>query len=124
MLRFMVARAEKHSGLPKVLRPIAAIWFMGARIAKRARNRRAVARLATWDAHTLKDIGLTPSDVHLALAVPLHEDPSTRLMFWSLERRSARMANYRDMEARARKSRVRLDAPASRAPKNENDLIA
>ena len=44
-----------------------------------ARNRRAIARLMEWDAHMLRDIGLTPGDVRAALASPVGDDPSYRL---------------------------------------------
>jgi uncharacterized protein YjiS (DUF1127 family) len=44
------------------------------------RNRRQVARLTDLDERTLKDIGLTRSDVSAALARPLLQDPSAHLI--------------------------------------------
>jgi uncharacterized protein YjiS (DUF1127 family) len=43
------------------------------------RNRQAVANLAEFDDHALKDIGLTRSEVLGALEAPLTEDPSAIL---------------------------------------------
>ncbi|MDJ1160012.1 DUF1127 domain-containing protein [Chelatococcus sp. SYSU_G07232] len=43
------------------------------------RNRLAVRNLAEFDDRTLKDIGLTRSDVDGALAEPLFRDPSIAL---------------------------------------------
>ena len=54
-----------------------------------AQNRRRVIRLLEWDDHMLRDIGLTPGDVHSALASPLGHDPSSRLSALALERRGA-----------------------------------
>jgi hypothetical protein len=62
------------------------------------RNRRAVVQLLDWDEHALRDIGLTRADVHLSLALPYRDDPSTRLMFWALERRSARLLRNQETE--------------------------
>ncbi len=50
-----------------------------ARIRKRLGNRIAVARLSELDERGLKDIGLTPSDVRAALALPFGCDPSEHL---------------------------------------------
>lgn len=63
---------------------------------KAARNRRAVVRLLEWDAHMLRDIGLTPGDVHAALSVPMSDDPSRHLSALSQERRRAVRANAHD----------------------------
>jgi len=57
-----------------------------------AQNRRSVARLLEWDAHMLRDIGLTPGDVHSALSSPIGHDPSSHLHAMSLERRMATRA--------------------------------
>jgi uncharacterized protein YjiS (DUF1127 family) len=43
------------------------------------RNRRDIMRLADLDEHQLKDLGLTRTDVHGALAVSLLDDPSSVL---------------------------------------------
>lgn len=68
---------------------LAALW-------RAARNRRSVARLLEWDAHMLRDIGLTPGDVHSALAAPMGDDPSYHLGAMSLERRRAAHAAARE----------------------------
>jgi uncharacterized protein YjiS (DUF1127 family) len=60
------------------------------------RNRRQVARLLSWDAHMLRDIGLTPGDVRSALASPLADDPSYRLDTMARERRHALQAGARE----------------------------
>ncbi len=65
-----------------------------------ARNRRSVARLLEWDAHMLRDIGVTPGDVQSALASPLAEDPSYRLGVMSVERRAAFRATAHERLAR------------------------
>ena len=57
-----------------------------------ARNRRSVVRLLEWDAHMLRDIGLTPGDVRAALSSPVTDDPSYRLGAMSHERRKAAQA--------------------------------
>lgn len=77
------------------------VWNFVKIVAQRARNRRAVVTLLNWDDHALRDIGLTRADVHLSLALPYREDPSTRLMFWALERRSARLMRNRETDAPA-----------------------
>ncbi len=59
-------------------------------------NRRQVARLLGWDAHMLRDIGLTPGDVTSALAVRADEDASVQLSMLSLERRYAAKAQARE----------------------------
>ncbi len=71
-------RRRIESGLARLV----ALW-------RTARNRRAVVRLLEWDAHMLRDIGLTPGDVRSALASPLGDDPSYRLGAMSIERRRA-----------------------------------
>ncbi len=42
-------------------------------------NRRQVNELSQWSAHSLKDIGLTHSDLVGALSLPLHRDPTEHL---------------------------------------------
>lgn len=61
-----------------------------------AKNRRSVSRLLEWDAHMLRDIGLTPGDVRSALAGPVSDDPSYRLGVMSVERRAAFRAQARE----------------------------
>jgi uncharacterized protein YjiS (DUF1127 family) len=51
-------------------------------------HRRDVGRLLEMDERALKDIGLTRSDVHGALAVRITRDPSTVLMVRSVEHRA------------------------------------
>ncbi len=53
------------------------------------RNRRQVAKLLYWDAHMLRDIGLTPGDVHSAMAGSIGKDPSCQLESLAQERRRA-----------------------------------
>ena len=66
------------------------------------RNRRQVAKLLYWDAHMLRDIGLTQGDVHAALASPLRDDPSYRLDTMARERRHAAQATARERGRRGR----------------------
>ena len=66
-------------------------------VAQRFRNRRAVVTLLDWDDRALRDIGLTRADVQLSLALPLTDDPSQRLMYWTAERRDARHKRQRDL---------------------------
>ncbi len=57
-----------------------------------ARNRRSVAKLLEWDAHMLRDIGLTPGDVRSALSTPVGGDPSSHLNAMAVERHQASRA--------------------------------
>ena len=66
------------------------------------RNRRQVAKLLSWDAHMLRDIGLTQGDVHAAMASPLRQDPSYRLDMMAQERRRAAVATAREAQVEAR----------------------
>ncbi len=80
-------------------------------------NRLAVTRLCELDERALKDIGLTPSDVRAALALPLDRDPSEHLS----EVAGHKRARYQEQvgsavpiaRLRARDADVR--APASQA---------
>jgi uncharacterized protein YjiS (DUF1127 family) len=83
-------------------------------VAQRVNNRRAVVQLLDWDDRALRDIGLTRSDVHLSLALPYREDPSTRLTFWASERRSARLARSADV-AEPDRPQLRVVSGRSRA---------
>jgi uncharacterized protein YjiS (DUF1127 family) len=58
-----------------------------ARLVRAIGDRQDVKRLLELDERTLKDIGLTRSDVDSALAEPLFRNPSTVLLR-SVERRS------------------------------------
>ena len=78
-----------------------AVLHRAAEMVEAYRNRRQVARLLHWDAHMLRDIGLTPGDVRSALASPLVEDPSYRLDTMARERRSAFLATARERLYRA-----------------------
>lgn len=60
------------------------------------RHRRVVRDLLAYDAHMLRDIGLTPGDVTAALAMPLLDDPSTRLRILAVERRAGFRAQRRE----------------------------
>ncbi|HET7718092.1 MAG TPA: DUF1127 domain-containing protein [Bauldia sp.] len=74
-------------------------------VVKAARNRRQVARLLSWDARMLRDIGLTPGDVRSAMASPLGDDPSGRLGAMAEERRNAIHAAARERLERERRAR-------------------
>ncbi|MBN8996804.1 MAG: DUF1127 domain-containing protein [Rhizobiales bacterium] len=65
-------------------------------IVRAARNRRSVAKLLEWDERMLRDIGLTPGDVHAAMALRVSEDPSRKLDALSAERRAAIRAEARE----------------------------
>lgn len=77
-----------------------AVFHRAAELVVAYRNRREVARLLKWDAHMLRDIGLTQGDVHSALASPLAEDPSYRLDMLARERRRAVHAIARERRGR------------------------
>ena len=66
-------------------------------------NRRAVFRLAQFDARGLNDIGLSPADVQWALSLPWHVDPSLAL--------SERVAQKRAAARWARRFPIRSDGP-------------
>jgi uncharacterized protein YjiS (DUF1127 family) len=55
---------------------IATVVAAGLRVARALHNRRQVTQLTHLDAHQLKDIGLTRTDVRGALEVSLFDDPS------------------------------------------------
>lgn len=74
------------------------------------KNRRSVARLLQWDAHMLRDIGLTEGDVYSALATRADQDASVQLSMRSLERRYANHAQAKDRLAHA----AELRGPAAR----------
>ena len=82
-----------HAGTGEKLRRIAEIALLRlAELWRAAQNRRSVARLLEWDAHMLRDIGLTPGDVRSALSTPIGHDPSYHLHAMALERRMASRA--------------------------------
>ena len=64
------------------------------------RHRRQVAKLLSWDAHMLRDIGLTEGDVRSAMASPMRDDPSYRLDALARERRGAGQAQARERALR------------------------
>ena len=74
-----------RQAIEKAATNVAALWTA-------YRNRRAVGALLGWDAHMLRDIGLSHSDVESALASPIDHDPSSRLSAISCERRQATRA--------------------------------
>jgi uncharacterized protein YjiS (DUF1127 family) len=80
-----------------------------------AQNRRAVAKLLSWDDRMLHDIGLTQGDVYSVMAAPLGEDPSRKLTLISAERRAAiraealeRLSRGTEYDPRRRKRRFEL----------------
>lgn len=94
----------RHSLSTGLFFPIAAAAFQRAvDYVEAVRNRRQVAKLLSWDAHMLRDIGLTQGDVHAAMASPLREDPSYRLDRMAQERRHAAHATARERLAAARR---------------------
>ncbi len=89
------------------LRHLAAMAITAtARTFRAVKNRRSVGTLLAWDERMLRDIGLTPSDVRAAMAMPLSEDPSKRLGVLSVERRAAQRAMARDSLKRQRGGRM------------------
>ncbi len=82
-----------------------------AQMWRAARNRRAVAKLLEWDDRSLRDIGLTASDVRGAMAGGISEDPSCRLASLSTERRqgirAAAIENLKEVRTRQAKLPVR-----------------
>jgi len=94
----------RHSLSSGLFFPLASAAFHRAvEFFEAVRNRRQVAALLSWDAHMLRDIGLTPGDVHAAMASPLREDPSYRLDTMAQERRRAAQASARERRADARR---------------------
>ncbi len=80
MLRSTSGTTKAHTTGSTFTVAFAAILFRGvARVSRLLSNRIAVARLSDLDERALKDIGLTPSDVRAALALPLSFDPSEHL---------------------------------------------
>ncbi|MBB4304128.1 uncharacterized protein YjiS (DUF1127 family) [Rhodobium orientis] len=80
------------------------------------RNRREVRQLLDWNAHSLKDIGLTPMDVRLAASMPGSVDSSTRLRILAVERRAGERAQARERMAEMR----RLEAAARRTVETDS----
>ncbi len=90
----------RHSLTSGLFFPIASAAFQRAvEFVEAVRNRRQVAKLLSWDAHMLRDIGLTQGDVQAAMAAPLREDPSYRLDTMAQERRQAAQAAARERRA-------------------------
>ena len=90
------------------------VWAWVKIVAQRVNNRRAVVKLLDWDDRALRDIGLTRADVQLSLALPYTEDPSTRLLFWALERRSARLMRGREAKKPPGEPQLRVVSDRSR----------
>lgn len=57
------------------------------------RNRRSLARLAQLDDYMLRDIGITRSDLNMALSAPAPQDPSATLAGLARERQQADRAD-------------------------------
>jgi uncharacterized protein YjiS (DUF1127 family) len=85
-----------------------AILALMKNVAQGIENRRAVTGLLEWDDRALKDIGLTRTDVRLALGLPLSEDPSRRLCDWASERRVARTAGDDGYDGPIERPQLRL----------------
>ena len=88
-----------------------------ARARKLVGNRIAVARLCEIDERGLKDIGLTPSDVRAALALPFGRDPSEHLSEVAGRKRARHPERTGSGVpiARLRASDADVSAPASNA---------
>jgi len=67
-----------------------------AKLIRSYRNRRQAAELLSWDDRRLADIGITRTDVELAMGLPVSHDPSLQLQLWALERRAAQRAARRE----------------------------
>jgi uncharacterized protein YjiS (DUF1127 family) len=74
------------------------------------RNRRDIRQLVEFDDHALRDIGLTRCDLYSALASGPFEDPSRRLVVFAVERRAARLMQWRE------KRRIARDLRGTPAP--------
>jgi uncharacterized protein YjiS (DUF1127 family) len=99
----MATYDDTRTALDTGLLPLLAAAFQHAvAYVEAVRNRRQVAKLLSWDARMLRDIGLTPGDVRSAMASPLRHDPSCRLDGIARERRNAFHAAARERLARGR----------------------
>ncbi len=114
MRRFGSSLAPLAAGAALLKAGAAAAFARAARLGTALGHRRAVRRLAELDDRTLKDIGLTRSDVTGALAQSLAVDPSRVLQV----RRVAQRARSRAVAPVALASgpeRDRAEAPCCRA---------
>ena len=90
-------QSRSSSGFAATLAAMARVVVRSiGRIFTAMKNRRQVASLLEADPAMLRDLGLTPMDVHGALAEPMWRDPSARLLIWSVERRAAARAAARE----------------------------
>lgn len=99
-------RSRADTGL--LLPLVSAAFHHAVALVDAMRNRRQVAKLLRWDAHMLRDIGLTPGDVQSAMASSLGNDPSCRLDTMARERRNAFHAAARERLERERLARGRF----------------
>ncbi|MCB1498456.1 MAG: DUF1127 domain-containing protein [Bauldia sp.] len=98
---------SRHSSRGTLFVPlISALLENAIAVVEAIRHRRQVAKLLSWDAHMLRDIGLTEGDVRAAMAGPMRDDPSYRLDALVHERRRAGQALAR--ERLLREGRARL----------------
>jgi uncharacterized protein YjiS (DUF1127 family) len=95
MTRLLSVTTARSAGPLGVFAPVRPVWNLAKSLVQRLQNRRAVLALLDWDDRALRDIGLTRADVRLALGLPFMEDPSARLQAWALERRAARLTEWR-----------------------------
>lgn len=110
MTRYLSGSKERIQGPYELFAAGRMVWTLVKTVAQRIRNRRAVVTLLDWDDRALSDIGLTRVDVQLSLALPITDDPSTRLMNWAAERRNARLTRNRDFDAAESGPQLRLVA--------------
>lgn len=86
------------------------------RFARALRNRSEVRKLADFDDHMLRDIGLTRGDLDGALGEPLHFDPSV-LLVQSFEHRHRSQPLVETSRAR------RPQVPLVQAPLHQVPLV-
>lgn len=74
------------AGLPRAASAVARVFGGLAGLLRALRNRRQIGRLRDLSDHQLADIGLTRSDLVVAMHAPLGADPTTRLGTLARER--------------------------------------
>jgi len=77
------------------LRSISALKSALARGYQARQSRLTIERLLTYDDRMLDDMGVTRSDIELALTVPINQDPAVELAAIRTERRQASRRSVR-----------------------------
>ncbi|WP_026782176.1 DUF1127 domain-containing protein [Pleomorphomonas koreensis] len=102
------SRASSHGLVHEALRLAgAAFKRLGALIAAEI-DRRQTMHLLEFDAHALKDMGISHSDVEGALLVPINRKPSHALAARRAEARRAEHAKALEAAAALRDEHVRI----------------